>query len=221
MLLRSSLSRVGMTNILIADDHEVVRSGVRGIIEDHVGWSVVAEAADGKQAIDKSIATKPDVAILDYSLPLISGIEATRQIRMRVPSVEVLIFTMHDNEILMRDLFKAGARGYLLKSDAAQHLIAAVESLAAHRPFFTGKASEALLETFLTSTRQIDQILTGRERSVVQLVAEGHSNKQIANVLSISVKTVETHRASVMRKLDIGSTAALVRYAVRNKLIEP
>jgi DNA-binding NarL/FixJ family response regulator len=218
---RSPLSRVGMTNILIADDHEVVRSGVRGIIEDHVGWNVVAEAADGKQAIDKSIATKPDVAILDYSLPLISGIEATRQIRMRVPSVEVLIFTMHDNEILMRDLFKAGARGYLLKSDAAQHLIAAVESLAAHRPFFTGKASEALLETFLTSTRQIDQILTGRERSVVQLVAEGHSNKQIANVLSISIKTVETHRASVMRKLDIGSTAALVRYAVRNKLIEP
>lgn len=218
---RCSGPGVAMTRILIADDHEVVRSGIRSMLEDHAGWSVVAEAADGKQAVDRSIAEKPDVAILDYSLPLINGVEATRQIHTRAPSVEILIFTMHDNETLMRDLLQAGARGYLLKSDAGQHLLSAVESLAAHRPFFTGKASEALLESFMTKSRQVDQVLTTRERGVVQLVAEGHSNKQIANVLNISVKTVETHRATIMRKLDLTSSAALVRYAVRNKIVEP
>ena len=146
-----------MTRILIADNHAVVRSGVRSIIESHAGWSVVAEAADGKEAIDKAIATKPDVAILAVALPLINGIEVTRQIKLRVPQVEVLIF----------------------------------------------------------------QLLTARERSIVQLVAEGRTNKEIANVLSISVKTVETHRASILRKLNLASTAALVRYAVRHKMIEP
>ena len=134
-----------MTRILIADDHPVVRSGVRRIIESHAGWTVVAEAADGKEAIDKAIATKPDVAILDDALPRINGIEATRQIRLRAPSVEVLILTEHDNEIIMRDAFSAGARGYFLKTEAEQELVAAIESLAAHRPYLTGKAMEALL----------------------------------------------------------------------------
>ena len=193
-----------MTRILIADDHAVVRSGVRRILEDHPNWSVVAEAADGKEAITKAIATKPDVAILDHSLPLIDGIEVTRQIRLRVPSVEVLIFTMHDNENLLRDMVKAGARGYVLKSDAQQHLISAVQSLAAHKPYFASQACEGLLEALRTDGRQFDQPLTSRERGIVQLVAEGHSNKQIANLLSISVKTVETHRASIMRKLGLG-----------------
>lgn len=210
-----------MTRILIADDHEVVRSGIRGIIEQRPGWKIVAEAADGRQAINLSVATKPDVAILDYSLPLLSGVEVTRQIHARVPRVEILIFTMHDNELLMRELFKAGARGYLLKSEAAQHLVTAVEALAVHRPFFTRRVSEALLETFLSTSSQIEHILTNRERTVVQLVAEGHSNKQIAQVLSISVKTVETHRAAIMRKLGFKSTAELVRYAVRTKIIDP
>ena len=132
--------------LLIADDHEVVRSGLRSIIEDHAGWSVVAEAADGKDAIAKAIATKPDVAILDHSLPLINGVQATRQIRLRVPSVEVLIFTMHDDENRLRDLLNAGARGYVLKSDAGDHLISAVQSLAAHKPYFTDSAIAALLE---------------------------------------------------------------------------
>lgn len=210
-----------MTRILIADDHEVVRSGIRGIIEQRPGWKIVAEAADGRQAINLSVATKTDVAILDYSLPLLSGVEVTRQIHARVPRVEILIFTMHDNELLMRELFKAGARGYLLKSEAAQHLVTAVEALAVHRPFFTRRVSEALLETFLSTSSQIEHILTNRERTVVQLVAEGHSNKQIAQVLSISVKTVETHRAAIMRKLGFKSTAELVRYAVRTKIIDP
>jgi DNA-binding NarL/FixJ family response regulator len=205
---------------LIADDHAVVRSGVRRILEDHPNWSVVAEAADGKEAITKAIASKPDVAILDHSLPLIDGIEVTRQIRLRIPSIEVLIFTMHDNENLLRDMVKAGARGYVLKSDAQQHLISAVRSLADHKPYFASQACDGPLDTYLTDARQHDQPLTSRERGIVHLVAEGHSNKQIANLLSISVKTVETHRASIMRKLGLTSMAALVRYALRNNLIE-
>lgn len=209
-----------MIRLLIADDHDVVRSGLRSILEERQGWSVVAEAADGKQAIAKSISEKPDIAILDYSLPLINGIEATRQIRMRAPTVEVLIFTMHDNDTLLRDLLRAGARGYLLKSDAERHLFAAVEALSAHKTFFTDKASEALLDTFLRA-RPKDDVLTHRERGIVQLVAEGLSNKEIASVLNISIKTVETHRAAVMRKLSLTSLAALVRYAVRNRLVEP
>ena len=210
-----------MTRILIADDHPVVRSGVRRIIESHAGWTVVAEAADGKEAIDKAIATKPDVAILDDALPRINGIEATRQIRLRAPSVEVLILTEHDNEIIMRDAFSAGARGYFLKTEAEQELVAAIESLAAHRPHLTGKAMEALLKAFQGHARPAKQLLTARERSVVQLVAEGHSSMRIAELLSVSIKTVETHRAAIMRKLELTSSAALVRYAVRHKLIEP
>ena len=135
-----------MTRILIADDHEVVRSGLRSILEAQPNWEVVAEATDGKEAILKAIATKPDVAVLDYSLPVFNGVEATRQIRTRVPQTEVLVFTMHESETLMRDLLQAGARGYLLKSDAKQFLITAVQSLAAHKPFFTSRVSETLLE---------------------------------------------------------------------------
>ena len=209
-----------MTRILIADDHDVVRSGIRRIIEDQPGWSVVAEATDGKDAIAKAIATKPDVAILDYRLPLIDGIEATRQIRRHVPKIEVLIFTMHDDEELLRELLVAGARGYVLKSDAGQHLISAVQSLADHKPFFTDRVSEVLLDSFLTKAGQVKPILTGREQVVVQLVAEGHTNKEIAAVLGISIKTVETHRAAVMHKLTLTSSAALVRYAVRNNLVQ-
>ena len=209
-----------MTRILIADDHDVVRSGVRRILEDQPGWTVVAEAADGKDAIAQAVATKPDVAILDYRLPLLDGIEATRHIRRRTPNVEVLIFTMHDDEELLRELLVAGARGYVLKSDAGQHLISAVQSLADHKPFFTDRVSQVLLDTFLTKAGQVKPILTGREQVVVQLVAEGHTNKEIAAVLGISIKTVETHRAALMRKLDLTSTAALVRYAIRNHLAE-
>jgi DNA-binding NarL/FixJ family response regulator len=207
-----------MTRILIADDHDVVRSGLRSLLESR--WEIVGEASNGKEAIRKAIELKPDVAVMDYSMPMINGVEATRQIRLRVPTVEVLIFTMHESEGLMRELLEAGARGYLLKSDAKHFLISAVESLAAHRPFFTAKVSDTLLEAYLTRSSATETVLTSRERGVVQLIAEGHSNKQIANVLSISVKTVESHRAAVMRKLNVSSAAALVRYAVRNKIVE-
>ena len=209
-----------MIRILIADDHEVVRSGLRKILEAQPNWEVVAEAGDGKDAIHKAAETRPDVAVLDYSLPLVNGIEATRQIRARLPKTEVLIFTMHDNETLIQELLKAGARGYLLKSDAKRHLIGAIESLASHKPFFTAKVSEALLESFLARPNREGSTLTNRERGVVQLIAEGHTNKQIANILNISLKTVETHRAAIMRKLNLSSSAALVRYAIRNRIVE-
>ncbi|MGE0850051.1 MAG: response regulator [Hyphomicrobiaceae bacterium] len=210
-----------MTRILIADDHEVVRSGLRRILEAQPNWEVVAEAGDGKDAISKAIETKPDVAVLDYSLPLVNGIEATRQIRARSPKTEVLIFTMHDNETLIQELLKVGARGYLLKSDAKRHLIGAIESLAVHKPFFTAKVSETLLDSFLSRPSRESSTLTNRERGVVQLIAEGYTNKHIANLLNISLKTVETHRAAIMRKLNLSSSAALVRYAIRNRIIEP
>ena len=151
---------------------------------------------------------------------MINGIEATRQIRARVPGAEVLIFTMHDTATLVREVLEAGARGFLLKSDARRFLIAAVESLAAHKPFFTGKVSETLLETYLAKGAATESVLTAREKTVVQLIAEGQTNKKIADILSVGLKTVETHRASAMRKLNLDTTAALIRYAIRNKLVE-
>ena len=210
-----------MTTILIADDHEVVRSGLRMILEAQPGWQVIAEAGDGKEAIAKAVESRPDVIILDYSLPLVNGIEATRQIRLRSPNAEILIFTMHESDMVVRDILRAGARGYLLKSDAQRFLIAAVESVAAHQPFFTSTISETLLKTFLADVRHSESVLTPRERSVVRLIAEGHTNKQIASLLGIRVKTVETHRARIMHKLNLSSTAALVRYAIRNRIAEP
>ena len=208
-----------LTSILIADDHDVVRFGVRKILEGNPKCEIIAEACDGKEAIAKALETKPDVAVVDYSLPLINGIEVTRQIRSRLHKTEVLIFTMHDNDALIHDALEAGARGYLVKSDARQHFLAAIEALASHRPFFTSKISEALLTSFLKK-REDGSLLTWREREVVQLVAEGHTNKQTAHLLKISVKTVETHRASIMRKLKLSSPADLVRYAIRNRLVE-
>jgi DNA-binding NarL/FixJ family response regulator len=208
--------------ILIADDHEVVRSGLKAVLEARPGWEVVAEVGDGKEAIAKAIETKPDVAIIDYSLPRMNGIEATRQIRARVPETEVLIFTMHDSDALVGEVLQAGARAFLLKTDAQHYLIAAVESLAGHKPFFTGRLSEKLLDTFLSAQGLHNApVLSPRERVVVQLIAEGNSNKEMSGILNLSVKTIETHRAAAMRKLNLTSTAALVRYAIRNKLIEP
>jgi len=209
-----------MTRILIADDHDVVRSGLRSTLETHPNWEVVAEASDGKEAIFKAVEAKPDVAVLDYSLPLVNGVEATRQIRARLPRTEVLIFTMHDNEALTEQLLRAGARGYVLKSEANRYLIGAIESLARHKPFFAFHVSEALLRSYLTNSNKSGSTLTNRERNVVQLIAEGHTNRQIAGILNISVKTVETHRSAIMHKLDLHSSAALVRYAIRNRLVE-
>ena len=211
-----------MLRILIADDHEVVRSGLRSVLEGRTEWTIVGEARDGKEAIQLAVQLKPDIVIIDYGLPVINGIEATRQIKMRHPPVEMLMFTMHDDEALVAQALEAGARAYLLKTDARAHLIAAIESLAAHKPFFTGQISETLLNSFLSNRpSERKDALAPRERIVVQLIAEGHSNREISEILHVSVKTVEAQRASAMKKLQLTSTAALVRYAIRNKFIQP
>lgn len=209
-----------MTRILIADDHMIVRLGTRLIIEAHSGWHVVAEADSGRDAIDKALATKPDVAVLDYSLPYMNGIEVTKRILARLPKTEILLFTMYDSERLFNELLQAGVHGYLLKSDARKYLIRAVETLSMHRPFFTKAVSEVLLDSHRRRPERIRSALTQRERTVVQLIAEGNTNKQVAIELAISLKTVETHRASIMRKLNLPSSAALVRYAVRNNIVQ-
>jgi len=210
-----------MVRILIVGDHDVVRSGLRHVIESQPNWQVVAEAADGKEAVQKALETKPDVGVIDYSLPLINGVDATRQIRSALPQTEVLIFTMHDNATIIQELLKAGARGYLLKTDAQRHLIGAIETLAVHKPFFTTKISEALLDSFISRPARERSLLTHRERSIVELVAKGYTNKQIARLLKISVKTVETHRGAIRSKLNLSSPAALIRYAIRNHIAEP
>ena len=210
-----------MTIVIVADDHDVVRRGIRTLLEGQPGWKVVGEARNGKDAVSVALETRPDVAIIDYGLPLLSGIEASRQIRRRLPATEVLIFTMHDSDALLREVLEAGARGFLLKSDADDYLIAAVHALSQHKPFFTGKVSEKLVETFLVKSGPSPApLLTAREKSVVQLIAEGKTNKQMADVLGLSSKTVESHRAAAMRKLSLTTTADLIRYAVRNKLVD-
>ena len=212
---------MGESGILIADEHEVARSGVRAILEAQPNYQVVAEASNGKEAILKASRTKPDIAIVDYALPLVNGAEVTRQIRARSRKTEVPILTMHATEAAINESLKAGARGYVVKTDARQHILAAIEALAAHRPYFTPQISEVLLESFVKSLSGEQTVLTRRERGVVQLIAEGHTNKEIAKLLGISLKTVETHRAAIMHKLHVSSLAALVRFAVRNKVVEP
>lgn len=210
-----------MTRILIADDHDVVRSGLRAVLESQPGWKVVAEAADGKDAIGKAAATKPDVAVLDYMMPLINGLEATRHIRARLPKTEVLIFTIHEDEQLIAEVLNAGARGYVLKTDLSRQLLAAIQSLAEHKPFFSGTVSEALLASFLAQRPPNGVGLSHQERTVVQLIAEGHSNRQVGKILEINLKTVENRRAAIMRKLNLSSSAEIVLYAIRNGVIEP
>jgi DNA-binding NarL/FixJ family response regulator len=215
-----------MVRILLADDHEVLRRGVRQIIEEHPGWTVCGEAANGREAVELAVREKPDVAVLDLSMPELNGLEATRQIRKALPQTEILIFTMHENEQLVREVLAAGARGYLLKNDAALHIVAAIDALSKHKPFFTSNVSETLLEGFLRAGTSAEAAVLGepmtpREREIIQLLAEGHSNKDIARSLGISVKTVETHRATIMRKIGGSSVVDIVRYAIRNAIAHP
>jgi DNA-binding NarL/FixJ family response regulator len=207
-----------MPRILTADDHDVVRAGLRRVLASQPGWEVVAEAADGREAVSKAAATKPDVAVLDCMMPLINGVEATRQIRARAPKTEVLILTAHEDE-LIAELLKAGARGYLLKSDLTGQLLGAITSLAKHEPFFTSAVSETLLATFLN--QQPRESLNDAERTFLRLVAEGYTNREIANILEVAVKTVESRRAKIMRKLNLSTAAALVLYAIRCGIVEP
>jgi DNA-binding NarL/FixJ family response regulator len=191
-----------------------------------VGWQVCAEASNGRDAVDLALQHRPHVAMIDLSMPELNGLEATRRIRQSLPETEVLIFTMHESEELIREVLGAGARGYLLKSDAVRQLIPAVESLSQKKPFFGGRVSEIVLDGFLKGgqampARPVAERLTSREREVVQLLAEGKSNKQIARFLDLSVKTVETHRTAAMRKLELTSLPDLVRYAIRMQIIQP
>ena len=214
-----------MLRILLADDHDVVRRGLRDQLSQHEGWLICGEASNGREAVKMALELTPDVVVLDLSMPELNGLEATRQIRRELPQTEVLIFTMHDTEHLIREVLAAGARGYVLKSDAGRHLTSAVEALSLHKPFFTAKVSQSLLDAFLqgnagSDEKSVFRTLTDREREIVQMLAEGKSNKQIGVSLGISVKTVETHRATVMRKLEINSIVELVHYAIRNQLVE-
>jgi DNA-binding NarL/FixJ family response regulator len=212
-----------LIRILLVDDHDAVRRGVQTMLESHPGWEVCAEASNGRTAVKLAQQLKPNIAVIDLELPDLNGLEATRQIKKDLPEVEVLIYTMYETEELIRKVLAAGARGYVLKSDAGQHLTEAVEALSRHKLFLTPVASETVLESFLKSTRheREDSVLTNREREIVQLLAEAKANKEIAAALCISVKTVETHRASIMRKLGINSIVALVHYAIRNNLVGP
>ena len=208
-----------MKRILIADDHETVRAGLRALLEGRAGWEVVAEAHDGNEAVAEAIEKRPDVAIVDYSMPLMTGVEVTQRIRAHQPITEILIFTIHDSNALALQAFQAGARAFLLKSDANKMLLAAVESLIVHKPFYAGSFSSEL-KGVATGKGNTNRMLSPREKTIVRLVAEGHSNKGISAMLNLSIKTTETHRAAAMRKLNINSTAGLVRYAVRSKLVE-
>jgi len=209
-----------MTHILIADDHDIVRDGLRALLETRPGWTVVAEASNGQEALELATATRPDVAILDYAMPIMNGVEVARQMRARRLRAEILVFTMHDDDNVIREALQAGIRGYLLKADARSHLVEAVETLARHEAYISGKVSGALLDVALNGRSREGSLLTARERTIVQLIAEGRTNKEICPILRISVKTVETHRASALRKLGIRTTADLIRYAIRNRLVD-
>ncbi|SCB50030.1 DNA-binding response regulator, NarL/FixJ family, contains REC and HTH domains [Bradyrhizobium shewense] len=208
--------------ILIADDHEVVRSGLRAIIEAHSSWIVSGVATDGEQAVALALETRPDIVIVDYSMPVMNGLEVSRRLKALHLGAQVLILTMHESEELLTEAILAGVRGFLFKSDARKHLISAIEALLDGRPYFTSILLERLLHDYQgNKENRADMLLTSREQSVVQLIAEGHTNRSISSILKLSVKTVETHRASAMRKLRMSSTAELVRYAIRKKLVLP
>jgi DNA-binding NarL/FixJ family response regulator len=213
-----------MISILLADDHDLMRRGIRDLLESDPGLEVCGEASNGREAIELARRLKPDVAVLDLTMPEMNGLEAIRQLRRELPQTELLVFSMHDSEELIREVFAAGARGYVLKSDAALYLDEAVKSLSQHKPFFTDRISEAILSSLVGSTTShvgaADHPLSSREREVLQLLAENKSNKEIATTLGISVRTVETHRRSIMKKLKISSIVELVHYAIRNGLVE-
>jgi DNA-binding NarL/FixJ family response regulator len=220
--LRAEYGNEAVKRIVIADDHEVVRSGLRAIIETRSDWIVSGEATNGQQAVALTLETRSDVVIVDYSMPLMNGLEVCRRLKSLRPRTEVLILTMHENEELLTEAILTGVRGFLFKSDAREHLIAAIEALLDGRPYFTSVLMEKLLHDYRSNKQnKLDTLLTPREQSVVQLIAEGHTNRSIGAVLKLSVKTVETHRASAMRKLGMSSTAELVRYAIRKKLVSP
>lgn len=211
--------------ILIVDDHAVVRRGVRALLESQDGWEVCGEATNGLDAIEKVAELKPDLVVLDVSLPGLNGLEATPKILKASPNTEVLVLTMHHSEELVRQVLRSGAKGYVLKSDADHSLVEAIESVRQHKPFVTNAVTEFALDSYLrgdSGEMEVPKVpTTPRERQIIQLVAESRSSKEVAATLGISVKTVESHRTNIMRKLRLRSVSDLVRYAIRNGIVEP
>lgn len=216
---------MGVLRILVADDHEVVRKGLVSLLQAQPDWQVCGEAGDGREAVEKAIQLKPDILILDIGMPSLNGLEATRQILRTIPHARVLILTLHDSDQVVREVLNAGARGFLLKSDAARDLVAAVDALRHDKTYFTSKVAAMVLEGYLKGGTPGAVItpgrnrLTPREREIVQLLAEGKSTKEVAVALGLSVKTAETHRSNIMRKLQLHSVSDLVLYAVRNNIV--
>jgi DNA-binding NarL/FixJ family response regulator len=211
-----------MLRILIADDHEIVRKGVRDLIEAHPGWEVCGEAADGQVALEIALREKPDIAVLDVSLPVLNGVALTRRLKQETPATNVLLFTMHDDDETVSGGLAAGARGYVLKTDSERYLEAAISALGANRPYFSAFVSELLLDAAINDRKRSRlESFTIRELEVAQLIAEGNSNKQIARNLEISIKTVESHRSAAMRKAGARTAAEFVRFAIKHNLIQP
>lgn len=213
--------------ILLADDHEIVRRGLCALLQKHEGWEVCGEASDGRQAIEMAKQLKPDVVILDIGMPHLNGLDVTRQLLHHDPHFKIIVLTITDADQVIREALDAGARGFVLKSDAARDLVSAVEALQSKRMFFTPRVNDLVLRGFLDKGRAISRdeppnlpILTAREREVTQLLAEGKSSKEVASLLNLSTKTVETHRSNIMRKLSLHSIRDLVVYAIKNSIIQ-
>ena len=213
--------------ILIADDYDIAREGIRALIERQADWEVCGSVGNGREALEKATELKPDIVILDMTMPELNGVDAAVQIKRQLPNTEILMLTAHESDNLIWQAFDAGIKSYVLKSDAHHFLVEAIESLSRHKPYVTAKVSEILFSNVINraESRRGDaepgHRLTARERQVVQLVAEGKSNKEIGNALGISLRTAENHRANILRKLNLDSVAGLVRYAIRTKMIEP
>jgi DNA-binding NarL/FixJ family response regulator len=211
--------------ILVADDHEIVRQGLCTLLRQQPDWEVCGEARDGREAVTQVLALKPDAVILDVAMPNLNGLEATRQILKIDPSIKVLVLTLHDSDQVIQEVLNAGARGFVLKTDAARDLVAAMEALRRDQVFFTSKVAAMVLDGFLHPESQSQDgapaknRLTPREREIIQLLAEGKSSKEVAVALGLSVKTAETHRSNIMRKLELHSVSDLVLYAVRNNIV--
>lgn len=214
-------------HILIADDYEVLRQGVRALIQFHAGWEVCGEAENGREAVEKAGMLKPDVVVMDFAMPELNGLEATLQILKAIPQIEVVIFTKYASEQLVRQALDAGAHGYVLKSATADDLVAAIEALGRHEAYFSESVAKIVVDVYRNRVSRGKlsagpySILSPREREILQLLAEGKSNRGVAKALNLSAKTVETHRAHIMAKVACHSMADLVRYAIRNNIIEP